>query len=69
MTPPSLAAANGSAEMLAALLEAGADPNVTMAISEAAILTAERTGRADAVRALTSMAPTSRWMQAGGRSR
>jgi ankyrin repeat protein len=45
----SLAATNGNAAMLRALLDAGADPNSATPGGETALMTAARTGRPDAV--------------------
>jgi len=52
VTPLSIAATNGNAEMIALLLKAGADPNTTLPGGETVLMTAARTGRLDAVRLL-----------------
>ena len=49
--PITLAATNGSAKALDALLEAGADPNTQTPAGEPVLMTAARTGNADAVQA------------------
>src|SRR5206468_8293382 len=47
-----LASANGSAGMVALLLEAGADANVTDQTGETALMTATKVGNVDAIRTL-----------------
>jgi ankyrin repeat protein len=52
VTPLSIACTNGSAPLIARLIDAGADPNTTLPDGETALMTAARTGMVDAVRAL-----------------
>ena len=52
VTPLWLAGINGSAPMIARLLDAGADPNTTMPEGDTVLMTAARTGQVAAVRAL-----------------
>ena len=47
-----LAATNGNAAVIELLLKAGADPNSAMAEGETVLMTAARTGKPDAVKAL-----------------
>ena len=68
VTPLSLAAVNGSAEMISTLLAAGADPNATMAGSETVLLTAARTGRTNAVRTLIAHGADVNTAQAAGQT-
>ena len=49
VTPLHLAAVNGSAALIAALLDAGGDPNATAPTGETALMTATRTGTTDAM--------------------
>ena len=49
VTPMAIAARNGSAAMIAALLDAGADPNAPDPAGETALMNAARVGRLDAV--------------------
>ena len=52
-TPMQLAALNGNAAMVAALVKAGADPNVPLTQSgDTALMMASRTGRVDAIKVL-----------------
>ena len=53
-TPLLLAAENGSAEMIAALLQAGARPNAALPTGQTVLMTAARTGNVAAVGALLS---------------
>jgi len=52
VTPIALAATNGNADIIASLLNAGADPNSSMLEGETVLMTAARTGNPDAVRML-----------------
>ena len=52
VTPLALACLNGNAELVEALLTAGADPNTTQRGGETVLMTAARTGRVGPVRAL-----------------
>src|SRR6185436_13612873 len=54
VTPLSLAAANGNAPMIEALIKAGADAKAANADGETVLMIAARTGNADAVKALVS---------------
>ena len=54
VTPLYPAAVNGDAEMIKLLLDAGADVNTALPEGEPALMTAARTGRADAVKAYCS---------------
>ncbi|PYS26414.1 MAG: hypothetical protein DMG11_20010 [Acidobacteria bacterium] len=53
VTPLSLAAVNGNAGLMEALIKAGADPNTATPEGETVLMTAARTGNADAVKVLT----------------
>ena len=48
VTPLSLACTNGNAAMIELLLKAGADPNTVLPGGETVLMTAARTGKADA---------------------
>ena len=52
VTPLSLACTNGNGAMVELLLKAGADPNTALPGGETALMTAARTGKVDAVKAL-----------------
>ena len=52
VTPLSLACGNGNGEMVELFLKAGADPNTTLPGGETVLMTAARTGRPGAIKAL-----------------
>ena len=52
VTPLSLACTNGNGAMVELLLKAGADPNTALPGGETALMTAARTGKVEAVKAL-----------------
>ena len=58
LTALSLAAANGSAAMIAKLLDAGADPNTANQGGETVLMTASRTGNVEAVKLLLDRGAT-----------
>ena len=47
-----MAAANGNAEVVKLLLDAGADPNTSVSGDETAVMTAARAGSVDALKLL-----------------
>lgn len=54
VTPLTLAATNGNAALVEALLKAGADPNVTVGEGETILMTAARAGNVETIKALVA---------------
>jgi ankyrin repeat protein len=52
VTPLSVACTNGNGALVELLLKAGADPNTAIPGGETPLMTASRTGKVEAVRAL-----------------